>query len=586
MKSSSFAITLLFAKVTALSLRRADAGVPVTVNPTLMNNTMGDVPLGLNMTVGPDQVQVSQQKLAQGVPVHVVPTLMTDTMHDAKLDMKIVVGPDEVELKKKQSLAQGPPVLINPTKATNEMESASMELPGMKVGGNTVTAAQIKGVPVFVNPTKATNEMESASMELPGMKVGGNTVTAAQVKGVPVHVVPTLMTDTMHDAKLDMKIVVGPDEVELKKKQQLAQGVPVHVVPTLMTDTMHDAKLDMKIVVGPDEVELKKKQQLAQGVPVHVVPTLMTDTMHDAKLDMKIVVGPDEVELKKKQLQQLVQQSSKKYSDMKEGDLEAVVKKALLAEPPKAKDAADAKKTVDDMKAVEDALGKRILDRLSGYGWQYGYPLYPYVPYGSTVWTDVYGVLNPYYAYHDLINRYETANAIAGYAAPGIYDSLKGILTPPAAAPADKPAAAPAAAKLIQFEDNVVLQLNGVPVSVNPETMMIANTQAATSLGLNIRMGPDDVSFKKSQKQAEHKLEDNVVLQVFGVPVTVNPESMIIASNTEASTNLGLANMEIGPDEVSVVQKKASKDIDDKEMKDSISQFNSKLVELKKRFKF
>ena len=195
-------------------------------------------------------------------------------------------------------------------------------------------------------------------------------------------------------------------------------------------------------------------------------------------------------------------------------------------------------------------------------------------------------MLNPYYAYHDLINRYETANAIAGYAAPGIYDSLKGILNPPAAAPADKPAATPAKAKLIQFEDDVVLQLNGVPVSVNPETMMIANTQAATSLGLNIRMGPDDVSFKKRQNQAEHKLEDNVVLQVFGVPVTVNPESMIIASNTEASTNLGLANMEIGPDDISVAQKKASKDIDDKEMKDSISQFNSKLVELKKRFKF
>lgn len=68
--------------------------------------------------------------------------------------------------------------------------------------------------------------------------------------------------------------------------------------------------------------------------------------------------------------------------------------------------------------------------------------------------------------------------------------------------------------------------------------------------------------------------------------MTVNPESMIIASNTEAGSNLGLTNMEIGPDEVSVVQKKATKDIDDKEMKDSISQFNSKLVELKKRFKF
>jgi len=71
------------------------------------------------------------------------------------------------------------------------------------------------------------------------------------------------MTDTMHDAKLDMKIVVGPDELELQKKkqQQLAQqnGVPVHVNPVLMTNTMHDAKLDMKIIVGPDEVELKKK---------------------------------------------------------------------------------------------------------------------------------------------------------------------------------------------------------------------------------------------------------------------------------------------------------------------------------------
>ena len=60
--------------------------------------------------------------------------------------------------------------------------------------------------------------MESASLDLKNMKVGGNPVNAVQVKGVPVHVNPTLMTDTMHDAKLDMKIVVGPDEVELKKK--------------------------------------------------------------------------------------------------------------------------------------------------------------------------------------------------------------------------------------------------------------------------------------------------------------------------------------------------------------------------------
>lgn len=133
----------------------------------------------------------------------------------------------------------------------------------------------------------------------------------------------------------------------------------------------------------------------------------------------------------------------------------------------------------------------------------------------------------------------------------------------------------------------MTLQVNGVPVYVNPEAMMNTNNQmASASLGQDIRIGPDDVSFKKNQKKHESKLEDNVVLQVNGVPVYVNPEAMMNQNNTEASTNLGLTNMEIGPDEVSVAQKKATKDIDDKEMKDSISQFNNKLVELKKRFKF
>jgi hypothetical protein len=87
-----------------------------------------------------------------------------------------------------------------------------------------------------------------------------------------------------------------------------------------------------------------------------------------------------------------------------------------------------------------------------------------------------------------LINRYEVANAIAGGAAPGIYDALKNALTPPAAgaanttapaaaaAPAAAPAATPAKAALIEFnDDEVVLQLNGVPVLVNPEAMIIAN---------------------------------------------------------------------------------------------------------------
>ena len=55
--------------------------------------------------------------------------------------------------------------------------------------------------------------------------------------------------------------------------------------------------------------------------------------------------------------------------------------------------------------------------------------------------------------------------------------------------------------------------MNGVPVHVNPESMILSNTQASTALGLvDIEVGPDDIT----------------VLQVNGVPVHVNPESMII----------------------------------------------------------
>ena len=44
-------------------------------------------------------------------------------------------------------------------------------------------------------------------------------------------------------------------------------------------------------------------------------------------------------------------------------------------------------------------------------------------------------------------------------------------------------------------EDSVVLQVNGVPVSVNPESMITSNTEAATRLNLNdMVIGPDDIS--------------------------------------------------------------------------------------------
>jgi hypothetical protein len=43
-------------------------------------------------------------------------------------------------------------------------------------------------------------------------------------------------------------------------KQVLAQGVPVHVNPVVAKDTMGDATLDLKMLIGPDEVSLPKKK--------------------------------------------------------------------------------------------------------------------------------------------------------------------------------------------------------------------------------------------------------------------------------------------------------------------------------------
>jgi hypothetical protein len=141
------------------------------------------------------------------------------------------------------------------------------------------------------------NEMGASSMELPNMKVGGNTVSAAQKQGVPVLVNPVLMTDTMGAAALAVNMVVGPDDIALKKKQQLAQGVPVYVNPTKMANEMGASSMELpKMKVGGNTVSAAQKE----GVPVLVNPVLMTDTMNDASLGMNMVVGPDEIALKKK----------------------------------------------------------------------------------------------------------------------------------------------------------------------------------------------------------------------------------------------------------------------------------------------
>jgi len=120
-------------------------------------------------------------------------------------------------------------------------------------------------------------------------------------------------------------------------------------------------------------------------------------------------------------------------------------------------------------------------------------------------------------------------------------------------------------------------QQKGVPVFVNPESMIKENTQAQTDLGMHIEMGPDEVSFsQKNKKKRDVDISQQVALQLNGTPVLVNPESMIKA-DTEAQTHLGMT-IEMGPDEVSFSQKKATKNIDDKDMKQSLDEFNTKLA--------
>ena len=58
--------------------------------------------------------------------------------------------------------------------------------------------------------------------------------------------------------------------------------------------------------------------------------------------------------------------------------------------------------------------------------------------------------------------------------------------------------------------------------------------------------------------KAASLLEESVVLQVNGAPVLVNPETMLKV-DTEARTNLGLVDMVVGMDELSVAQKKQLK---------------------------
>jgi len=72
----------------------------------------------------------------------------------------------------------------------------------------------------------------------------GSNVTKANLKN--------LVTDKPSPITLKL----AEKMVQVEKKQNLAQakGVPVFVNPIVMQDEMGDAKLDLKMMIGPDEV--------------------------------------------------------------------------------------------------------------------------------------------------------------------------------------------------------------------------------------------------------------------------------------------------------------------------------------------
>lgn len=80
--------------------------------------------------------------------------------------------------------------------------------------------------------------------------------------------------------------------------------------------------------------------------------------------------------------------------------------------------------------------------------------------------------------------------------------------------------------------------------------------------------------------------DDTTVLQVNGIPVYVNPETML-GTNTEAATNLGFVDMKMGPDELTFVQKdtgKKLKEIDDDEMAAALKGFEKDMADIRAKY--
>merc|ERR1711981_1167781 len=83
---------------------------------------------------------------------------------------------------------------------------------------NNVTKGALKNL-VTDKPAPITTKLAQFEKEDKMKNLVTDKQALAQQKGVPIYVNPVVARDTMGDATLDLKILVGPDEVALPKKK-------------------------------------------------------------------------------------------------------------------------------------------------------------------------------------------------------------------------------------------------------------------------------------------------------------------------------------------------------------------------------
>jgi len=122
---------------------------------------------------------------------------------------------------------------------------------------NNVTVGALKNL-VTDKPAPITTKL--AQQQAKGNDAKG--VFALMENNVTVGALKNLVTDK--PAPITTKLAQIEKEDKMKNlvtdKQSLAQGVPVFVNPVTAKDSMGDSSLDLKILVGPDEVSLPKKK--------------------------------------------------------------------------------------------------------------------------------------------------------------------------------------------------------------------------------------------------------------------------------------------------------------------------------------